>query len=226
MKLQTLFALAALGTSSLTFAQTGTFAASELSRTVTLEARLSPLNENPVVTGRAASGSATITIRVDRPNTSVATAASGSVLVGITATTTQNEVVAAAHIHRGGAAVNGPVVVDFKLGAAANTVANQPATLTTQFEVTEADAVKVLEEIIANPAGFYVNVHTQSNPGGHIRGQLAPTTNAAVERLETRVGANTQDLAETRRLVIRIAEKTGVITPQQRDELLKALEGR
>lgn len=31
-----------------------------------------------------------------------------------------------------------------------------------------------LEAIIANPAGYYVNVHNEAFPGGAIRGQPAP----------------------------------------------------
>ena len=36
-----------------------------------------------------------------------------------------------------------------------------------------ADAV--LDEIVDNPAGFYVNVHTADYPNGAIRGQLVRT---------------------------------------------------
>ena len=30
----------------------------------------------------------------------------------------------------------------------------------------------ILDEIVANPAGFYVNVHTADHPNGAVRGQL------------------------------------------------------
>src|SRR5215207_10623560 len=66
-----------------------------------------------------------------------------------------------AHIHRGARGVAGPVVVNFT-----------PPTPTSSGSVT-ADALLV-EEILANPAGFYVNVHNASFPGGAVRGQLAP----------------------------------------------------
>lgn len=71
-----------------------------------------------------------------------------------------------AHIHRGVAGVNGPIVIDFN----AATLTNGTAT-TTQA---------LASEIIANPSGFYVNVHTADFPGGAVRGQLAGATEAGV----------------------------------------------
>jgi hypothetical protein len=67
----------------------------------------------------------------------------------------------AAHIHRGGTTVNGPVVVPFTApGADGNSSG-----------CTNADAA-LIGEIIGNPAGFYVNVHTKEHPAGAIRAQL------------------------------------------------------
>jgi CHRD domain-containing protein len=67
----------------------------------------------------------------------------------------------AAHIHRGGAGVNGPVVVPFAApGADGN---SSGCTTSTPALVTE---------ITGNPAGFYVNVHTREHPAGAIRNQL------------------------------------------------------
>ncbi|MEP6978056.1 MAG: CHRD domain-containing protein [Thermoleophilia bacterium] len=67
----------------------------------------------------------------------------------------------AAHIHRGGAGVNGPVVVPFSApGADGNSSGCQTST------------PALIDEIIGNPAGFYVNVHTKEHPGGAIRAQL------------------------------------------------------
>jgi hypothetical protein len=63
----------------------------------------------------------------------------------------------AAHIHRGVAGTNGPVVVDFVPPTGSNCVMASPA---------------LVQEIDANPAGFYVNVHNGEYPGGAVRGQL------------------------------------------------------
>jgi hypothetical protein len=64
-----------------------------------------------------------------------------------------------AHIHRGVAGANGPVVVDFN-----------PALNGLSGCVT-AD-VELIKTIRQNPEGYYVNIHTSEFPGGAIRGQL------------------------------------------------------
>jgi hypothetical protein len=67
----------------------------------------------------------------------------------------------AAHIHRGAAGVNGPVVVPFTApGADGNSSGCTPAD------------PALIADILANPAGYYVNVHTKEHPAGAIRSQL------------------------------------------------------
>ena len=68
----------------------------------------------------------------------------------------------AAHIHKGGASVNGPVVVPF----------NAPGADGTSSGCATADA-SLIDDILANRAGYYVNVHTKEHPAGAIRSQLA-----------------------------------------------------
>ena len=69
----------------------------------------------------------------------------------------------ASHIHEGGAGVAGPVVVPFTApdadGFANGCVDADPA---------------LAQAIIANPSGYYVNVHNADYPGGVVRGQLMP----------------------------------------------------
>ena len=62
------------------------------------------------------------------------------------------------HIHRGVASGNGPVVVNF------GTSYSGVVTITTLLA----------SEIVGNPSGFYVNLHTASFPLGEIRAQLVP----------------------------------------------------
>jgi hypothetical protein len=68
----------------------------------------------------------------------------------------------ASHIHRGTAVQNGPVVIGF---AAPGPFGTSGCTMASPALVSE---------VIANPAGFYVNVHNTPFPGGAVRGQLTP----------------------------------------------------
>jgi len=67
----------------------------------------------------------------------------------------------AAHIHEGGPDVAGPVVVPLEPPAEGSVEA-----------CAEAEA-ELLEQLVAEPEGFYVNVHNAEFPDGAARGQLA-----------------------------------------------------
>jgi hypothetical protein len=72
----------------------------------------------------------------------------------------------AAHIHRGGADIAGPVVVPFTgpdaTGASKGCVTPDPA---------------LVRDIVQNPASFYTNAHTRDFPGGAVRGPISVATN-------------------------------------------------
>lgn len=68
----------------------------------------------------------------------------------------------ASHIHVGGPAVAGDVVVTLA----------PPPTSGSSTACVSADA-ELVREILKNPSGYYVNVHNDDFPGGAIRGQLA-----------------------------------------------------
>jgi hypothetical protein len=67
-----------------------------------------------------------------------------------------------AHIHRGTDQQNGPVVVPF----------TAPAASGTSRGCVTADSQALVNEILANPGGFYVNVHNGRFPNGAARAQL------------------------------------------------------
>ena len=68
---------------------------------------------------------------------------------------------AGAHIHRGAAGVNGPIVVQMTAPGASGVSSG----------CTEVSTA-LIDEIRTNLAGFYVNVHTREFPGGAVRAQL------------------------------------------------------
>ncbi|PEQ13898.1 hypothetical protein B2G71_06240 [Novosphingobium sp. PC22D] len=66
----------------------------------------------------------------------------------------------AAHIHEGAAGVDGKPVITISV---------------TGMEMDECVAAEpdLLKAIVANPAGYYANVHTGDYPKGAVRGQLS-----------------------------------------------------
>ncbi|HKY75433.1 MAG TPA: CHRD domain-containing protein [Acidimicrobiia bacterium] len=114
----------------------------------TFAATLTPDANNPA--GPAgATGAATIEIDT----------AAGQVCQTITYAGTGGPITMA-HIHVGDAGVNGPVVVDLQVVPSGQ-------------EACGTGSADVLTQIVANPAGYYVNLHTDDFPNGVLRGQLS-----------------------------------------------------
>lgn len=65
-----------------------------------------------------------------------------------------------AHVHTGAAGTNGGPIITMDVTGKGSDMCI----------AVEPDKLKT---IIANPAGFYVNIHTADFPGGAVRGQLA-----------------------------------------------------
>ena len=121
---------------------------------------LSPANEVPAVSNAESSGRGAMQVSIAGN-----TATFYIQLTGFPGNTTM----VGAHIHPGAAGVNGPVLLGTPVSAAAP-VALTNGTLEYEASVPITDAV--LQQILANPAGFYFNVHSPLNPGGFARGQL------------------------------------------------------
>ena len=137
----------------------------------TFTATLSPANEVPAIAGAEATGSgtATVTIVTTKDAAGNVTAATTTFVVnlsGFPAGTPIN----AAHIHNGAAGVNAGVVVSSGITAGGNVLTSGSGTFTAAgITITPVD---LANQILANPAGFYFNVHSTLNAGGVARGQL------------------------------------------------------
>jgi hypothetical protein len=135
------------------------------SNTVVYTVNLLPSNETPPITNaeNVARGTAVITIHKDTNVIEMAVSVTG-LLAG--------SVLNNAHIHGPNAPAGvGPAGVFVGSGIAAAgfpAVVNGAATFTASPQAT-ADQVT---QILANPSQFYFNVHTATNPGGVMRGQL------------------------------------------------------
>lgn len=139
--------------------------------TVTLTAALLPSNEVPPVKNPESSGTGTATVvlktvRDAQKAISSVTADISAELSGFPAGTA----VTMAHIHRGAAGSNGAVVVNTGLAAGEVVLTDGSGKFSkTGIAVTPA----VAQELLADPAGFYFNVHSTLNPAGVARGALA-----------------------------------------------------
>ena len=133
---------------------------------ITFTAQLSGSNEAPPVAATGSGGTATVTLDTDADTVTwvidVYNLPSG---------------VTAAHIHAGGPGVAGPVVINFTVVAGVSNDFRISGTARASDLVPRAaQGVNSWDDLEqAMMAGqTYVNVHSQINGGGEIRGQLVP----------------------------------------------------
>jgi uncharacterized protein (TIGR03437 family) len=83
------------------------------------------------------------------------------------------------HIHEGPAGAAAGVVINTGLSGS-NTIvsATGKGFINIPVQITTAAQIGALTRLLANPAGFYVNIHTTVNPGGVIRAQLTGLSTA------------------------------------------------
>ena len=141
------------------------------SETIFLRGDLSPANESPPVTGVDASGRATVNLHVNRDGSGQVV--SGTVDFDIDYTFASSATVTGLHIHDGAAGVNGPIVIGTDINSSTNSIAVQGSgNIFKTVSVTSGNALTALQNLVTNPANYYVNLHTSANPGGLMRDQL------------------------------------------------------
>ena len=134
-------------------------------------AQLNPTNENPPITNAEGGGrgAAQIEMTVTRDSAGAVTGGTATMtfqLAGFPGDTR----VTGAHIHRGAAGINGPVIVNTGLsGVSFFPLGSGPGQFTSPQVAVDA---ATMQSILDNPAGWYFNVHSPLNPGGFARGQL------------------------------------------------------
>ncbi len=134
-------------------------------------ALLSPSNEVPPVSNAEQGGHGAVQVQFDvtRDAAGAITAATATFYFQLTGFPPGTTIVGA-HIHPAPAGVNGPVQISTGL-ATANTVSLPTGAGEFTFRNVFADPA-VVQQIVNNPAAFYFNVHSTTNPGGFSRGQL------------------------------------------------------
>lgn len=114
--------------------------------------------------------------------------------------------IAASHIHRGAAGVTGPVIIQF------NQVFDEGVSKGTLTGI----GASFLAEIVANPPGYYFNIHTTDFSGGAVRGQLRPAPGTAAPNVlfipvaVKATGARGENFVEDVRIVSRAVATANV----------------
>jgi len=128
--------------------------------------------EVPAIAGAEANASGTATIKFNLTKTDNAlTGATVDFSVNVAGVTSN---VTLAHIHTGAVGSNGGIVVN--TGVASGDVPLAGGTGSFTKNGISNFTVDVANSILNNPSAFYFNVHTSSNPGGVMRGQLNGVT--------------------------------------------------
>jgi hypothetical protein len=171
MKSLTLFGLLALGfVTAACGSDSNTPTTPSPASSAMFTAALRPSSEVPPVTGDEANGSATATLTFNLTKD-----AAGSITAATLDATVSVQgfpagtALTASHIHPGVVGANGGVFVSLGLAAGEVTFATGSGSFTKRGVTLTADEAN---SILANPANFYLNIHTAANPGGVARGQL------------------------------------------------------
>lgn len=169
-------------------------------------ALLSPSHETPPVSGVNISGEGVIEMTLAYTPPGSLSQAIVDFRVNYNAETPQT--LTAMHIHRGAAGVAGPVVVDSLFGSPAD--ASGTGALFRQNVITDLPTLAAIEAIMADPGGYYLNLHSTANPAGIIRGQLTPDPATANERQFRTIGT----LLDRMELMLRnIGRALGLVFP-------------
>jgi hypothetical protein len=136
-------------------------------------ANMTAAQETTAVAGgeQNATGTATVTLTPTRDAANAITGGTFQFQFTVNGLTNAS-IITLAHIHTGATGVAGPFVVNSNLSAATGIATPAGSASFDRSGLTPTDPT-VVAQIVANPAGFYFNVHTASNPGGVVRGQLA-----------------------------------------------------
>ena len=196
--------------------------------TVSMSVNMLTSNEVPAIAGLDARAVAAVQLDLLRNAAGAATHA--MVLYSVNFRFPGETTFTGLHIHDGAAGVNGPVRIDSGLSGAASVVSTDGfGNILRVFNANGDAALAAVNGLLANPEGFYLNLHTTVNPGGVVRSQLAAPNTARPRVLDFISGVSEPSL--------RVAGQGGLMTvfgenlfkvgsnPAVADELPAAVNG-
>lgn len=159
----------------------------KLEEAVAITVNMSTANEVPPITTATASGVATILVTPVR-NPTTGALIGGNVTFSMSYDLPVNSTIVGLHIHRGDAGVNGPVVINTGINSTTNaiTLPTGKGSLAITSAANTTLSFEAMRDLLANPSGFYVNLHTSDFPNGIIRSQLtAPAAPPVIQAAST-----------------------------------------
>lgn len=181
---------------------------------VTLESNLSTLNSNVSSVDRRASGTGLTTIRLERNASGKLVKA--TLLVRFESRTSQPETFNQFQIM--GSSIPG-FTIPF---TAVQTVPDQTSVSTAQIEITDANSLAQIEQLLQNPTRFTLSLGSGST-ANFLSGSFALTEGTLLSRSELRLQAVGSLNRAIYRLLIRMAAANGTITQAERETMLQDL---
>ena len=187
-------------------------AAAQSTEAIRLKAVASSSHETSAVAGNGGMADVTIEFILKKSDTGDLTSARADFRVAYALN--DAETLVNMHIHTGGEGENGGVAVGSNFGGAVQ-AGPGAGVLFRSLEVADAAGLGNVMAILANPHKYYVNLHTQSNPAGIMRGQLMPEDPAldAVKAMEAKVDAvklDTAEIATLKEMIRKLAQVAGL----------------
>lgn len=137
---------------------------------------LSPRNERPNSVSNSeasAAGNAVITIRITRdPSNNIVAAVAD--FVGTVQGFPAGSTITLGHIHTGDVNAASSIVWNTQIAAGDVPLTNGSGTFS-KTNIGGLNDLSVAAAIVANPAAYYFNIHSQANPGGVLRAQMNNT---------------------------------------------------
>lgn len=175
-----------------------------LTETQSTTVAMSPAQETPPITNSEATATGTGTLTFNPTRNAQGVINGGNVTFSIDYNFPAATNIVGLHIHEGAVGVAGPVVINTAVGGAANTIVSSTGKgfLNYTVPILSAAQIGAMTRCMANPTNCYVNLHTQTNPGGAIRGQLTSLSRAPVIALSNKYALPTGTASATIALTV------------------------
>ncbi len=186
-------------------------------QTVDLDTRLSAIEEVPPLAGIDASGRAQIQLNIRRNDEGEMVSAFVTFSVNVNVQGQGDVTLVGMHIHEAPAGENGGIRIRSGLDFGGDPVIAMQgrARIWTQGEIVDGDGLAAVGRLVDNPTGFYVNVHSESNRRGLLRGQLQLINPDRLAGMISEVQSQSDALAEQQAfnsmLMRRVAFRLGVL---------------